>query len=81
LAEILDKTLFEESRKPGMGKFYDGSRTKWGRQSLQNRLAMINDLVEPWLRRELSDNEIRIMMKKSYFDEKNSLNSNELPCI
>jgi len=26
LAELLDKTLFEEPRKPGMGKFYDGSR-------------------------------------------------------
>jgi len=51
-----------------MGKFYDGSRTKCGRQSKQNRLAVINDLVEPWLRCELSDDEIRIMMKKAYFD-------------
>jgi len=68
LAELLDKTLFEEPPKPGMDKFYDGSRTKSGRQSMQNRLAMINDLVEPWLRRELSDDEIRIMMKKAYFE-------------
>jgi len=39
LAELLDMTLFEEPHKPGIGKFYDGSRTKWGRQLLQNRLA------------------------------------------
>jgi len=68
LADLLDKTLFEEPRKPGVGKFYDGSRTKYGRQSMQNRLAMINDLGEPWLRRELSDDEIRRMMKRAYFN-------------
>jgi len=29
LAELLDRTLFEEPCKPGIGKFFDESRTKW----------------------------------------------------
>jgi len=51
--------------KPGWHLIYCGSKSKlrsgrvrahlykWGKQSLQNRLVLMNDLVEPWPRREL----------------------------
>jgi len=48
LAELLDCTLFEEPQKPGLGKFFDELRAKWVKQSLQNQLALMNDLVESW---------------------------------
>jgi len=58
-----DKTSFET------GQVFYSSRTKWGRQLLHNRLLlMIVDIEEPWLRREMSDEDIRILMKKSYVD-------------
>jgi len=40
-----------------------------GHKALQNRLACMKKVVdEPWLDQELNDNEIRILMKKSFFN-------------
>jgi len=46
LAELSDHTLFEVLLKPGIEKFFDESRTYWGKQSLQNWLALMNDMIE-----------------------------------
>jgi len=59
------KPLFFEQRIWGYGKFFDGSKTTKGHQSLQNRLACMKRILEPWLDHE---NEIRILTKKSFFN-------------
>jgi len=70
LADLLDRTLYTLPRKPQLGKWYDESRSKWGKQSVQNRLIFMNGIEEPWLRRDLSDDGIRMLMKKEFFDYK-----------
>jgi len=72
LADLLDTTLYTVPRKPLLGKWYDGSRSKWGRQSLQNRIIFMNGIKEPWLRRDFTYDGIRILMKRKIFDYKKS---------
>jgi len=64
---IFTKTLFTERRKWEYGLFFDGSKMTKRQQSLLNRLACMKEIVEPWMDQEMSDNEIRILMKKSFF--------------
>jgi len=66
LFTLLQRTLFVEQRRCGFGKLFDGSKTTKGHQALQNRLACMKEIIEPWLNQEL--NAIRILMKKSFFD-------------
>jgi len=68
LFTLLQRTLFVEQRRCGFGKFFDGSKTTKGHQALQNRLACMKEIIEPWLDQELNDDEIRILMKKSFFN-------------
>jgi len=67
LFDLLDKTLYVEPRKPGFGKFFDSSKTKWGYQSIQNRMAMMGEVKDDWMERHISDDAIRILMKNSFF--------------
>jgi len=64
LADLLDRTLYTEPRKEGIGRFFDESKSKWGKQSLQNRISFMNGMTEPWLRRDMTNDAIRILMKK-----------------
>jgi len=69
LYEILMKNYFEESRKPGLGMFFDTSKKLIGKQSLENRLFFMRTINEPWneISPKLNDDQIRILMKKSFF--------------
>jgi len=63
----IKSTLYEERRRPGCGLFYDSSCSLAGRQSIQNRLNFMNNIDIAWTS-GLSDHDIRITLKKSFFD-------------
>lgn len=68
LSDLLKSTYFEEKRKPGVGLFFDSSRLLKGRQSIQNRLLFMRSISYPWnTEKTLSDDLLRIEMKKTYF--------------
>lgn len=67
LYQKLLSTYFEERRKPKVGFFFDSSKSKKGRQSLQNRLLFMRSLNFPWKDLPLSDDLIRIQMKRTFF--------------
>jgi len=46
LAELLDRTLFEEPCKSGIGNFFDESRTKWEKHWLQNGLWLSGTMAK-----------------------------------
>jgi len=60
-------TLYSEPRKPGIGYFFDNSKQKPGKQILKNPLELMKEIHMPWLNRILTDDEIRIEMKKIFF--------------
>ena len=78
LYQKLMNTYFEERRKPGVGFFYDSSRTKKGRQSLQNRLLFMRSINHSWFGHNLSDDSIRIQMKRSFFSYCDNMISDNL---
>ncbi len=69
LHSILMSTYYEERRFKGRGLFYDASKTKKGKQSIQNRLTHISNLREPWneLGTPITDDDIRRRLKSAYF--------------
>ena len=61
-------TYFEERRQPDVGHLNNASRTSKGRQSIQNRLLFMRSIVYPWnTEKKLSDDMIRIEMKRTFF--------------
>jgi len=74
LAALLDRTLYTEPKKEGLENFFDESKSKWGKQSLQNRSSFMNGMTEPWLRRDMTNDAIRILMKKEFFAYINVVN-------
>jgi len=67
LYNSLMSTLYSEPRKPDIGYFFDNSKRKPGKQILKNRLELMKEINTPWLNRILTDDEIRIEMKKIFF--------------
>jgi len=67
LLNRLKSVYFEEKRQPGTGLFFDASRTKKGQQSFQNRLLFMRSIKYPWNQSFISDDVIRIEMKKAFF--------------
>ncbi len=69
LCAKLTSTYFDERRKPGLGFFFDRSRIKKGRQSLENRLMFMRSITFEWTcdLKKLSNDGIRIEMKKAFF--------------
>jgi len=65
--EMLMSTVYNEPRKPNIGYFFDDSRKKPGKQRICNRLAMMKEVKKPWLHQQLTDDEIRIEMKRTFF--------------
>ena len=58
---------FEQRRQPGCGQFFDSARIKKGQQSIQNRLLFMRAIDFPWNSIPLSDDLIRIQMKRTFF--------------
>ncbi len=63
----LTKNYFEEKRYPGVGMFFDASRIKKGQQAISNRLFFMRSIKFPWNSKPLSNDQIRIEMKKCFF--------------
>jgi len=68
LHSLLRSSYFEEPRKGGLGKFFDRSRTRVGRQSIQNRLDHFRQINRPWSGENLSNDLIRILLKNTFFN-------------
>ena len=67
LHDELTKTYFEEKRVPGVGKFFGGPRTKKGCQAaIANRLLFMRSITYPWNSKALTNDAIRIEMKKMF---------------
>lgn len=60
------ENLYVERRKPCRGRFYNNSTGKVGLHELKNRLNFICDLDFDWLGLDLSDDAIRIKLKKFF---------------
>jgi len=67
LLELLNSRYYEEPRKPGLGKFYDNSTNKSGKQSIENRLNLIRKIKHPWNGLNLNNDCIRVLLKGSFF--------------
>jgi hypothetical protein len=68
LYRILTQNYFEEKRNPHIGMFFDSSRTRKGRQSIQNRLMFMRSISYPWNSNlELSNDLLRVTMKRTFF--------------
>ncbi len=82
LCEKLVATYFDQRRKPGLGFFFDRSRIKKGRQSLENRLLLMRSITFEWTCniKTLTNDRIRIEMKKAFFSYLNdtTLDKNDL---
>jgi len=63
----LMSTLYSEPCKPDIGYYFDNSKRKPGKQILKNCLELMKEINTPWLNRILTDDEIRIEMKKIFF--------------
>jgi len=68
LHSLLRSSYFEEPRKAGIGKFFDKSTSKIGKQALNNRLDHIRLINRPWSTENLSNDSIRILLKRTYFE-------------
>ena len=69
LHQLIMKNYFEEYRYPGVGLFFDSSKSKQGAQSLENRLIFMRSIKKPWnLKSPLTNDEIRIELKLQFFD-------------
>jgi hypothetical protein len=68
LGTKLSLQYYEEPRKPGVGRFFDSSKRKIGAQSLQNHIGWMKDIGDAWHGRKLTDDVIRVLLKKSLFD-------------
>jgi hypothetical protein len=67
LHALLTENYFEERRQYGVGYFFDTSRVKIGRQSLQNRILFMRSINYPWNAAPMSNDLIRIEMKRVFF--------------
>ncbi len=69
LHEILMRTYYSERRSVARGLFFDSSKTKKGRQSIQNRLAHIAQIREPWNEpgSKITNDALRVLLKKTFF--------------
>lgn len=69
LHELLQSTYYSERRNVAKGLFYDSSKMKVGRQSLQNRLQHMKQIREPWneLGSRWTNDKIRIVLKDTFF--------------
>jgi hypothetical protein len=68
LYNLIVNNISTNSRKPNRPTFYDTSKKKIGRQSIQNRLAELFKAVsEDWFECGASKDALRILFKKTFF--------------
>ena len=68
LYNLLEKEMYTERRKPNKGKFRYNAEGKIGKQKFNNRLDHLLRIKDDWLEVGLSNNAIRKILKKTFFD-------------
>ncbi len=64
----ITSTYFEEKRHPHVGLFFDASRTRKGKQAIQNRLLFMCAISYPWNTEKRLSNDITcIKIKITFF--------------
>ena len=63
----LQETIYTERQKPGFGKFFNNSKGKIGRQKVGNNLFFMAAIQDNWYKRDLSDDQIRTLLKRTFF--------------
>ena len=66
LMESLCLNVVAERRRQNLGHFFDDSRLVLGRHIFANRLCHLNTICEPWFRLPLSNDSIRVLLKKQF---------------
>ncbi len=67
LHDLLKETYYEERRHVGIGKFFDNSKGKIGKQKFGNNLQYMSAIRSPWNGQNWSDDKIRVELKKTFF--------------
>jgi len=75
LHSLLRSSYFKERRKAGHGKFYDKSSSKTGKQAINCRLDYMRLINCPWSAENLSNDSIRILLKRTFFNYFSDLNN------
>jgi len=80
LHEILMRTYYSERRNVARGLFFDSSRTRIGKQSIQNRLSHVAQIKESWntSNAKMTNDQIRVMLKHTFFLYFFTINSNNI---
>jgi len=67
----INETFYTTRCKPGIGHFYNNSRGKIGKQSIQNRLAAMDEITREWTTQPLKGDALRTVLKKTFipFDD------------
>jgi len=60
--------LLQYARKPGIGRFYNNVNSKVGKQSIQNRLAFMDEVQEEWTFQLELDDALKTFLKKIFSD-------------
>jgi hypothetical protein len=63
----LSETIYIERRNEFRAKFYDNSKGKIGRQRFGNSLQFMHAIGDDWFGKQLSNDAIRILLKRTYF--------------
>ncbi len=67
LYNYLQETFYKERRKPGIGKFCNNSKGKIGHQKVGKNLFFMAAIQDDWYKRDLSDDQIRTLLKRTFF--------------
>lgn len=73
LHNTLMETLYTERRKPLTGKFFNNPKGKIGKQRLHNQIQFMDRMDDEWLLVNITDHDIRRLLKRNYFDHKRTL--------
>jgi len=63
----LNETLYTVRRKPLIGRFFDNSKGKVGKQKICNKLRFMDSLNTDWIGKDISNDALRRMLKKTFF--------------
>jgi len=67
LYSFINQTFYTTRRKPLMGRFFDNSRGKIGKQKICKRLKFMDDLELDWFNRDWTPDLLRRTLKKAFF--------------
>jgi len=61
-------TIYNTRRKPLIGRVFDNSKGKIGKQLLENRLNLMDAVKFDWISVEMTDDRLRKFLNQTFFD-------------